>query len=142
MGIFSIFKPAGEPCPHLERGVRVGCSLAGDSRRPAECVAWSCAWRSGVLIPDSWRPDRVGVMVDLVRIDVDRPAWQVVRVAAQCDVDAAADVVEHLLATRLPVFVAGRIISDEYDGRGDDKALTDVLCGVGIGVSDRAEFVQ
>jgi hypothetical protein len=95
-----------------------------------------------MLAPESWRPDRVGVMVDLVRIAGDRPAWQVTRVDSRGEPEAAAEVVELLLATRLPVSLGGQIISAEDDWSVYIDALAVVLAGIGVGASDRADTIQ
>jgi hypothetical protein len=62
---------AFERCRHLHSlpQLATGCSI--HANRPRSCRAWSCSWLISDL-PDEYRPDRIGVVVDpipdLVRI--------------------------------------------------------------------------
>jgi len=50
-------KPPGIECPHLSSA---GCRI--HSRRMQLCVEFRCAWLGDEAWPDSWRPDRSGLM--------------------------------------------------------------------------------
>lgn len=50
-------KPAGTPCPRLRAG---GCEIYAE--RPALCHSFSCAWLGDTNWPESWRPDRSGLL--------------------------------------------------------------------------------
>lgn len=54
-------KPAGIMCHHNRGG---GCGIY-DTRFPI-CREWFCAWRLSNTLDDSWRPDRSGILVELV----------------------------------------------------------------------------
>ncbi len=63
-------KPAGKPCQHLCNAAAGCCSIY--ERRPAECATYTCAWLDGCL-PDDFRPDRSGILLDKCRIEGERP---------------------------------------------------------------------
>lgn len=60
LGVPEVTEP-GEACQHLttERG---GCSIY--RRRPKQCVAYQCLWRTGALTSFD-RPDRVGFVLSV-----------------------------------------------------------------------------
>ncbi len=51
-------KPAGAPCPHLQRGG--GCGIYPD--RPASCRDFACGWLTDEMWTEDERPDRLGVI--------------------------------------------------------------------------------
>jgi hypothetical protein len=55
-------KPAGVLCQHC---TGTGCGIY--QTRPQQCRDWHCAWRRIGAMPPATRPDRLGVMFDLVR---------------------------------------------------------------------------
>lgn len=55
-------KPAGERCRHCDGG---GCTIY--QRRPEICRDWNCAWRRVRALPDTARPDLIGVMFELAQ---------------------------------------------------------------------------
>lgn len=50
-------KPAGAPCPHLNQS---GCGVYPD--RPAVCSRFRCAWLANRAWPETWRPDKSGLL--------------------------------------------------------------------------------
>jgi hypothetical protein len=57
-------KPAGVRCPSLRSSARRlarGCLIY--ATRPASCRDYECGWLQG-LMPDDFRPDRVGFIID------------------------------------------------------------------------------
>ena len=54
-------KQAGVPCPHLEPGR--GCGI--HDHWPRICREWFCGWRQFDYLPESMRPDKSGVIVQL-----------------------------------------------------------------------------
>lgn len=42
-----------------------GCSIY--SHRPAACRTWSCGWLVSPDVPDEYRPDRVGFVIDVMK---------------------------------------------------------------------------
>lgn len=52
-------KPAGQACPNCIAGG--GCAVY--QARPETCRTYHCMWRHLAALPDSWRPDRSGLMV-------------------------------------------------------------------------------
>jgi hypothetical protein len=52
-------KPAGAWCCHA--GAK-GCAIHGPLL-PEVCRRYDCFWREHATLPDSWRPDRIGVVV-------------------------------------------------------------------------------
>lgn len=87
--IFAIDEPGlskepGEPCRHI---CTAGCEIYAS--RPATCSSFHCAWRQTLALPDSARPDQLGVLfyitgrarprgvfdnVSLVAVAIDDPA--------------------------------------------------------------------
>ncbi len=55
-------KPAGVLCQHC-----TGASCGIYETRPQECRDWYCAWRRISAMPETTRPDKLGLMFDLVR---------------------------------------------------------------------------
>lgn len=73
--------PAFTRCPKLHSlpEMKVGCSIY--STRPRSCKAWNCQWLVEEDWPDDLRPDRCGVVVDilpdLIRVNgIELAAWQ------------------------------------------------------------------
>lgn len=54
-------KPNGIPCPNL---CVTGCRTY--ATRPDPCSDWFCAWRLSDTLDDSWRPDRCGILVEML----------------------------------------------------------------------------
>lgn len=54
-------KSNGISCPH-ECGS--GCSVY--DKRPQPCRDWYCAWRLSDTLDDRWRPDRCGILVEML----------------------------------------------------------------------------
>lgn len=54
-------KPADVLCPH---NTGRGCSIY--EQRPQPCRTWHCLWRRIAAMPDEARPDRVGVVFEIV----------------------------------------------------------------------------
>jgi hypothetical protein len=52
-------KFAGELCQHCAVGQ--GCRIY--ETRPEVCRTWHCLWRSMSHLDDSWRPDRIGIIL-------------------------------------------------------------------------------
>lgn len=68
MAVDELGKLEGVACVHLDPGGK-GCQLYGDPRRPRACQEWNCGWlQDGVTdtqtMPDRWRPDHCGVIID------------------------------------------------------------------------------
>ncbi|MBN8820180.1 MAG: hypothetical protein J0I80_15825 [Sphingomonas sp.] len=57
----TLSKPAGITCPHVARS---GCGIYPD--RPADCREWSCGWRLSGTLGDEWRPDRSGILAEIL----------------------------------------------------------------------------
>lgn len=55
-------KQAGVLCPNCTQGV--GCTIY--EHRPELCRGFYCGWRRLAIIPDGWRPDDFGVLIDIV----------------------------------------------------------------------------
>ena len=65
MGVGEIEKPYHVRCPLLMSGSVPGCSVYHDpARKPGTCSFWKCGWLHGIL-PEEWKPDRIGFVVDL-----------------------------------------------------------------------------
>ena len=71
-GVDTFGKPPGVPCDEL--AVRRGCGIY--HARPDECRNYLCGWRMGFLGPEL-RPDRTGVVFDLVFEDAPVIGWTV-----------------------------------------------------------------
>ncbi|MGL6043519.1 MAG: YkgJ family cysteine cluster protein [Sandaracinobacteroides sp.] len=56
-----IEKPAGVACRHLTECS--GCAIYAD--RPQVCRSYNCLWRSVDALPEDWRPDRSGILMQL-----------------------------------------------------------------------------
>jgi hypothetical protein len=52
---------AYQPCPHL---CDHGCGIYAS--RPTGCKTWNCQWLAEPEWPDEYRPDRCGVIVDII----------------------------------------------------------------------------
>ncbi len=52
-------KPAGEWCRHAGE---CGCAIHGPSM-PEICRQYDCYWREHETLSESWRPDRIGIVV-------------------------------------------------------------------------------
>jgi hypothetical protein len=57
----NLVKPNGVTCPHV---CSSGCSVY--AARPAVCRDWYCAWRLTDTLDDGWRPDRSGILVEIL----------------------------------------------------------------------------
>nr|ACN58747.1 hypothetical protein AKSOIL_0069 [uncultured bacterium BLR3] len=55
-------KLAAVACEHCAEGV--GCKIY--ETRPPVCKGWYCGWRRMGYLNDEWRPDRSGVLIDVV----------------------------------------------------------------------------
>ncbi len=55
-------KLAAVLCDHCAAGV--GCKIY--ESRPSVCKEWYCGWRGMGYLSDEWRPDRCGVLIDIV----------------------------------------------------------------------------
>jgi hypothetical protein len=55
-------KLAGVLCEHCMQNV--GCKIY--ETRPPVCAGWYCGWRRMPYLGDDWRPDRCGVLIDIV----------------------------------------------------------------------------
>ena len=55
-------KLAGVLCDHCTEGV--GCRIY--ESRPTVCQEWHCGWRGMAYLNEDWRPDRCGVLIDIV----------------------------------------------------------------------------
>src|ERR1700730_4090526 len=51
-------------CVVRARTENVGCKIY--ETRPAVCAGWYCGWRGMRYLDDDWRPDRCGVLIDIV----------------------------------------------------------------------------
>jgi hypothetical protein len=58
--------PAFTRCPHVRTppDTAIGCGIY--DTRPRSCAAWNCQWYAEPDWPDDLRPDRCGVIVDVV----------------------------------------------------------------------------
>jgi hypothetical protein len=54
-------KPAHVPCAHLG-----GLGCAQYESRPVSCRNWSCLWAQGLISGDEHRPDRIGLVLDVI----------------------------------------------------------------------------
>lgn len=67
-------KPAGRACPDLVPLGRArqraggGCGVYGE--RPAVCARFRCLWLMVPDLPDDWRPDRTGLLLDVQEVSV------------------------------------------------------------------------
>lgn len=59
-------KPVHRWCVHARDG---GCAIY--SARPSECANFYCGWLANPWVPDSFRPDRIGCVFDVL-VDPDR----------------------------------------------------------------------
>lgn len=71
--IEALAKPAGAVCSHCAHGG--GCDIHGS--HPRECQDFVCQWLKFEQMPDSYRPDRTGVV-----LTVEPPGEQLI---ATCD---------------------------------------------------------
>jgi hypothetical protein len=55
-------KLAAVLCDHCTEGV--GCKIY--ETRPSVCAGWYCGWRGMPYLNDDWRPDRCGVLINIV----------------------------------------------------------------------------
>src|SRR5690349_4258075 len=55
-------KPADAKCQHCSGS---GCSIY--SKRPEVCRTYYCLWRTSPVLAEEHRPDRVGILFQLVR---------------------------------------------------------------------------
>lgn len=55
-------KLAAVLCEHCTAGV--GCRIY--EARPSVCKGWYCGWRRLAYLDEAWRPDRCGVLIDIV----------------------------------------------------------------------------
>lgn len=62
-------KPAGVACRHLDPS---GCRIY--DIRPKVCRGFHCAWRADTNWPESWRPDRAGLLCLRERLGGKLPA--------------------------------------------------------------------
>lgn len=67
--IVALQKPQGKWCPHCSIGV--GCKIY--DQRPEECREYGCEWIQGSGL-ESERPDKIGVVVDLLISDDKKEA--------------------------------------------------------------------
>jgi hypothetical protein len=58
IGVPALSKPAGTRCPHCVVG---GCGIYEE--RPDSCRKWICGWLADPGMPDEFRPDRCGFIV-------------------------------------------------------------------------------
>lgn len=56
-----LVKLPGVVCPNCENN---GCKIY--ATRPSLCRDFYCGWRTMPELPDSWRPDKIGVLVNVV----------------------------------------------------------------------------
>lgn len=56
-------KPADTMCVHCIHPR--GCGIYAS--RPSVCREWYCGWRKFEFLNDSWRPDRSGILIELVQ---------------------------------------------------------------------------
>lgn len=61
LGVASIDKPEHVPCKHL---CQIGCAV--HSTKPEECNAYSCLWKIGAIAQDKYRPDKIGLIFDMI----------------------------------------------------------------------------
>ncbi|MGF7169538.1 hypothetical protein FHS91_001207 [Sphingobium xanthum] len=57
----TLTKPNGVSCPHV---CATGCGIY--AARPDPCSDWYCAWRLSDTLDDRWRPDRCGILVEML----------------------------------------------------------------------------
>ena len=57
-------KPAGVTCHHCRP---TGCSIY--QTRPAVCRGFQCGWLLVPVLDDSWRPDRSGILINVIELD-------------------------------------------------------------------------
>jgi hypothetical protein len=55
-------KLAAVLCEHCTEGI--GCKIY--ETRPSVCKGWYCGWRRMRYLGDDWRPDRCGVLIDVI----------------------------------------------------------------------------
>lgn len=102
-------KPAGQACLHLTRKGCEGCDVY--EARPPVCREFTCLWATGKLEPKSWRPDRCGLLVHLVRNEIGGFGINVVEFKAGA-VERYQKLVEKALA------IPCRLVTIQYrDGR-------------------------
>jgi hypothetical protein len=65
-----IQKASSARCTHCTQG----CAIY--ETRPTVCRDYNCGWRRLAAIPEDWRPDKSGVLTELVRVDIT-PSRQV-----------------------------------------------------------------
>lgn len=99
-------RAAHEPCRHLDQWGRCGIY---DSR-PEVCRGFSCAWLAG-LIPIDYRPDQVGLIIQMVKNDLGGIGVNIV----ECQAGAADAQPE--LVKQLESWPCRLLRTDYLDGR-------------------------
>lgn len=56
-----LVKPTGVICPHCDRDS--GCTVY--DARPAPCRGYECGWKVWEHLPDIWRPNQCGFLLDI-----------------------------------------------------------------------------
>jgi hypothetical protein len=121
-------KPAGIPCGHL---CATGCSI--HSTVYAVCRTYHCAWRYMAQMPEDWRPDLSGILIDF-QVDHLPPHYSKrpgIRLTLCRGKDtpihaAVLDYMARLIAAQVPVvlavpgpkghFPAGAFLNDALQG--------------------------
>jgi len=57
-------KASSARCQHCTQG----CAIY--ETRPQVCRDYFCGWRRSAMVPDDWRPDKSGVLTELVMVDI------------------------------------------------------------------------
>jgi hypothetical protein len=102
----TLTKPHGITCPHL---CDTGCSTY--ATRPDPCRGWFCAWRLSDTLDDSWRPDRCGILVEMlfeiIPPGFDMPAIRFTLLRPTTDLfwPPFVDLVTQGVALRQPIFL-------------------------------------
>ncbi len=75
-------KAAGAPCPHL---CVAGCAIYAS--RPALCAKFRCAWLADPSWPETWRPDRSGLLCLREKLEGGVPAAVVYEIVPGATLD-------------------------------------------------------
>ena len=81
-------KPAGTDCHHL---CQDSCHIY--KSRPGACAAFECAWLKCTRWPESWRPEKSGLLCLLETIDTGTPIAAVYEIRACAIIEPAAEAI-------------------------------------------------
>ena len=101
-------KLPGVLCQHCSRGV--GCQIY--EKRPSFCRTWHCGWRRLDIFDESWRPDKIGVLVSVADEGIPPGykdfglTFEIIGKRGVLFTQPFADMIIKLIRQRVPVFLS------------------------------------